>query len=154
MTDFLAELDVELAAVTQKAELSAKAKTLQRAAARRDPNAVAELGQVNQLLRTFQWRPLAVVAFYAEQVCSCGGRHTIFLQFMMEEESLTGAKTRRYSKLIYDTHGLEHKAIKQVSKTTFCPSCAGGSFVPTDAEIKLTGSICVPVMEIENAPSK
>lgn len=150
MIDF-ADLDAELASVNAKAGLQAKAKTLQRAAARRDSSAVAELGAVNHLLRAYSWRAIAVVAFYAEQHCKCGGRHTIFLQFMMEEESLVGAKTRRYSKLLYSPEGLTHKAIKQVSKTTFCPSCAYPDFSPSDAEVKLTGNICVPVMEIDDA---
>lgn len=150
--DLLTELDAFLSNSSTKAKLEAKKDSLLKKAnnrystteARRQ--AKANLSSVLEELHQIQWKPTASVALFVEQSCSCGSTHQIFLQFMLEEQTISRPKVTRFSRITQTIPGLPAKSLKQRSSTNICPDCADaqGFTHPDLAEVKLRGEALTP----------
>lgn len=150
--DLLAELDSFLSTASTKAKLEAKKEGLLKKANNKYSStgerraAKAKLTSILEELHQIQWKPVASVALFAEQVCTCGSTHQIFLQFMLEEETISRPRVNRLSRMAQRIPSLPAKTLKQTTSTDICADCVEnhGFGHPDSAEIKLRGPALTP----------
>jgi len=146
--DFLAQLDAEISAVVSRPKLESEKKKLM---ARLRDNRISreaqaenklKLSEVDAILESMIWTPMAAVALFVEQTCdSCGSSHKMFLQHMEKQSTGKHNPTTRWKRVRRPNDELPTEVIVQHSTTHMCADCCedfGFSF--PSAEIKFTST--------------
>jgi len=142
--DFLAELDAEIAAATNKTKLEANKKKLLAKTKNKNLSwdelmeARAKLAEVDKILDSIIWTPMAAVAFFVQQDCdACGSTHRLFLQHMEKQSTGKANPTTRWTRVRRPNPDLPTEVVIQQSKTHICADCCEDfGFRLPDGEVK------------------
>lgn len=130
--DLFAELENEIAAATAKKALKSDAAKLKkqalnpRVSKRVRENAAAEFKAVQAIVEANQWEVIRCGALFAEQACDgCGSVHFNFLQYMQEEQPISGnrSRARRWVRVSLPIPGVPIETIIQPLTTHICSDC-------------------------------
>lgn len=128
--DPFAILDAKLAKVTTKAKLELRKDDLQsrlsnhRILSTDKEIAMEELREISRQLDQIIWQPLFSVALFAKQHCEyCGSDHSIFLQFMEEQQTSAGNKVTRFIRTPRYRTDIPRKVVTQFTTTKICADC-------------------------------